>query len=156
LDRVLHVEQGTGQEAADDGADDAKHDVTNDAQPLVTSDEEPGEVPGDRAENDPGNQVHECVLPSQRWCVPLVRGCPDCAAAAVAPTARRTDSPLRSHCAWCRACPEAPARGQAMPRAPSRGRVRASGYRLVVVMCLQGNRRPGALPGARLRRTVDR
>ena len=58
----LGVEQDTGQEAADEGADDAKHDVPDDAEPLVTLDEEAGEVPGDGAEDDPRDDAHGVYL----------------------------------------------------------------------------------------------
>ncbi len=39
-------------------ADDTEHDMANDPEPLVALDEEPGEIAGDRAKHDPGDQVH--------------------------------------------------------------------------------------------------
>jgi hypothetical protein len=57
VDRIA-VEEGTGKEAADERADDAKHDVPDDPETLVTSDEEPGQIPCDRAKHDPRNDAH--------------------------------------------------------------------------------------------------
>ena len=75
----LRVEQDTGEEAADERADDAQDDVSDDTEALVTLDEEPGEIPGDRAKDDPRNDAHS-KPPSQvrashplagvLWCIP--------------------------------------------------------------------------------------
>ena len=39
-------------------ADDAEHDVPDDTETLVTLDEEAGQIPGDRAEDDPRDDAH--------------------------------------------------------------------------------------------------
>ena len=69
----LRVEQDAGQEAADEGADDAEHDVSDDAETLVTLDDEPGEIPGDGAEDDPRDDAHAAYLRSP--CAGLAPAC---------------------------------------------------------------------------------
>src|SRR3954451_22453034 len=54
VDDVL-VEEGAGEEATDDRADDAEHDMTDDPESFVALDEEAGQVAGNRAEDDPRN-----------------------------------------------------------------------------------------------------
>src|SRR5258705_8403299 len=60
----LGVEEDTGEESADERADDAQDDVSDDTEALVTLDEEPGEIPGDRAKDDPRNDAHSYLHPS--------------------------------------------------------------------------------------------
>src|SRR4051812_17292069 len=57
VDRMA-VEQDAGQEATDECADDPEHDVPDDTESLVTCDEQTGEIPGDRAEDDPCDDTH--------------------------------------------------------------------------------------------------
>jgi len=62
VDRI-HVQENARKEAADERADDAEHDVTDHAEALVTLDQEPGEIPGDRAEDDPRDDAHLFLHP---------------------------------------------------------------------------------------------
>src|SRR5215210_7613492 len=64
VDRMA-VEENAREEPADERADDPENDVTDHAEALVTADEEAGEIPGNRAEDDPGNQTHGFRPPSQ-------------------------------------------------------------------------------------------
>src|SRR6476661_854485 len=77
--RVIVAGQDAGQETADECADDTQDDVSDDTETLVTLDEEPGEISGDRANDDPRNDAHS-KPPSQVrashplagvvWCIP--------------------------------------------------------------------------------------
>jgi len=58
LDRVVDTEEQAGEEPANEGADDAEHDVPDHAIALITLDEEPGNVAGNRAEDQPREDVH--------------------------------------------------------------------------------------------------
>src|SRR5687768_954384 len=60
--RIAAWEDHTGEESADERADDPEHDVSDDAETLVTLDKEPGQVPGDGADDDPRENAHAAYL----------------------------------------------------------------------------------------------
>src|SRR2546422_1119041 len=64
LDGVLDVEDGRGDEAADQGSDDTQDDMPDHAETFVATDNHAGQVAGDRPEDDPRKKTHRYGPPS--------------------------------------------------------------------------------------------